>query len=430
MEIVFPRCAGLDVHKDTIHVCTRLAEPDGSVSEAIRCYGTTTRELQRLAEWLAEAAVSHVAMESTGVYWQPVYNIFEGRFAVLLCNAQHIKRVPGRKTDVQDCQWLAQLLAHGLLSPSFIPEREQRELRDLTRQRVQFVKEHTAAANRIQKVLEDANIKLASVASDPLGVSGREMLQALIADGTTPEQMAQLARGRLRNKREALERALEGRVRAHHRFMLKMLLDHLVQIEALIGQLDEQIEAVISSAPLQAMAQEQAALPFTDAVALLDTIPGIDVRAAQCVLAEIGTDMTRFPSAAHLASWAGLAPGNNESAGKRKRAKTTKGNRWLRRVLSQAAWAATRTKDTSLQAQYRRLSRRRGSSRAIVAVAHSLLVIIYEMLSAREPYRELGGDYYETLAARRGGQRQVASLVRRLQAAGYAVTLEPADQGA
>jgi transposase len=408
MELIYQRCCGLDVHKRIITACVRLLLENGGIHQETRTFGTMTRDLLELADWLAAADVTHVALESTGSYWKPVYNILEGRFKLVLVNARHVKHVPGRKTDVQDCQWLAQLLQAGLLRGSFIPERPQRELRDLTRHRSQLVAEKNRAANRIQKILEDANIKLASVASDILGASGRDMLRALIRGETDSEKMADLARRQLRSKIPQLRPALEGKVTEHHRFMLGELLNHLEYLESRIEEFSRRIEEV--------------SRPFAPAIAKVATLPGFDQRSAQNVVAEIGADMDVFPSAQHLASWAGVCPGNNESAGKRKSGKTTKGNRWLRSALSQSAWSAARKKDSYFQSQYRRLAGRRGKKRAIVAVAHSLLTIIYHMLKNASDYRELGGDYLDKINA----HRLLPHLLKRIKDMGYQVTIQEA----
>jgi transposase len=407
VDTLYPRCAGIDVHKSNVVVCVRCCDGAGKVFEEVRTFATMTRDLLALSDWLAEHGVTHVAMESTGVYWKPVFNILEGRVAVILVNAEHIKKVPGRKTDVKDCQWIAQLLQHGLLKASFVPPLPIRELRDLTRQRTQLIQERTAAVNRIQKVLEDANIKLAGVATDVLGVSGRDMLEALIAGETDPEKLADLARRRLREKIPVLRLALQGRVTDHHRFLLRMHLDHVTHLEELIGRLGDRIEEALA--------------PFAPAVEQLQTIPGINQRVAETVVAEIGTRMEQFPSADHLASWAGMCPGNNESAGKRRSGRTVKGNRWLKRILVQAAWAVSHTKGTYLAAQYRRLARRRGCKRALVAVGHTLLVIIYHVLKRGTAYAELGADFLERLEP----ARLTRQLVKRLEALGHKVTLEP-----
>jgi transposase len=350
-------------------------------------------------------------MESTGVYWKPVFNLLEGTFQeVLLVNPQHIKAVPGRKTDVKDCQWIAQLLQHGLLRASFVPAREQRELRDLTRMRTQSANEHTRVVNRIHKLLEDANVKLASVATDILGVSGRDMLRRLADGEENPQALAQLARKSLRKKIPQLERALQGHFTQHHRFVLKTLLQHLEFLEEQISQLTRRIEEQMR--PFLTKEQTER----------LDEIPGVNIKTIQAVVAEIGVDMRRFPSHKHVSKWGGLCPGNNSSAGKQKGGKTTKGNPWLRRALAEAAWAAARTKDTYFSALYRRMAARRGKKRALVAVSHTLLVIIYHMLKHGLPYKDLGPDYLDRLHA----HNVERYLVRRLQRLGYHVTLQRA----
>lgn len=407
MDTLYPRCAGIDVHKANVVVCVRCADRPGKAGEEVQTFSTLTRDLLTLASWLTERGVTHVAMESTGVYWKPVFNILEGSVHVILVNAEHIKQVPGRKTDVKDCQWIAQLLQHGLLKASFVPPQPIRELRDLTRQRTQLIQERSAAANRIQKVLEDANIKLACVATDVLGVSGRDMLEALIAGETDPTRLAELARKRLREKIPALQLALQGRVREHHRFLLRMHLDHITHLEELIARLGVRIEEMLA--------------PFAAAEERLQTIPGVSQRVAETVLAEIGPQMEQFPGAAQLASWAGMCSGNNESAGKRRSGRVRKGNRWLKGVLVQAAWAASHTKGTYLAAQYRRLAKRRGRKRALVAVGHTLLVIIYHVLKRETTYQELGADFLERLDP----ARVTRQLVKRLEALGHQVTLEP-----
>ena len=412
MHMVHGWCAGLDVHKQTVVACALWVDGEGNRCEQVESFGTMTRDLLHLSDWLAGRQITHVAMESTGVYWKPIFNILESTFEVLLVNARHIKQVPGRKTDVKDCQWIAQLLQHGLLRASFVPDRPQRDLRDLTRHRAQLVSEHTRVANRIQKVLEDANIKLASVASDVLGVSGRAMIQALLADDPSPAEMAKLARGRLRSKSESLTAALEGSVTEHHRFMLGTLWDHMVYLEKAIGSLDARIEHHMR--------------PFADELARLDTIPGVDIVTAQALLAEIGVDMSRFPTADHLASWAGLSPGAHESAGKRKSGKTTHGNRWLKRCLSQAAWGAARTKDTYLSSQFRQIAKRRGRRRAIVAVARTILVIAYHILAEGAEYRELGADYFDKLRP----ERLRRYYVKRLETLGYQVNIQAVEPAA
>jgi transposase len=408
MEIVFERCAGVDVHKRTVVVCLITPDGRGQPTMETRTFGTTTDELLRLSDWLSAGGCTHVALESTADYWKPVHNLLEGSFEAWLLNAQHIKAVPGRKTDVRDAQWIAERLRHGLVRPSFIPPPHQRELRELTRHRTNFVRERATLANRVQKVLESANLKLAAVASDVLGVSGRAMLAAIAAGEEDAARLAALAQGRLRKKREALEQALSGRVRPHHRFLLTELLVQIDAIEETIARFDEQIA-------LACAANDEGTV-----VELLDTIPGIAQGTAELLIAEIGTDMTRFPSADHLASWAGLCPGNHESGGRQRSGRTRKGNVWLRAALVASAQAAVRTKGSYLAAQYHRIAARRGAKKAIIAVAHTLLTIVYHVIARREPYRELGADYFDR-------QKPVVTanrLVRRLRRLGFAVTIE------
>jgi transposase len=438
MEALVKRCAGLDVHKETVAVCVRVMEEDGRVTKTVRTYGTMTRSLLELSDWLAESGVTDVAMEATGVYWKPIYNILENRFGVLLVNAQHIKKVPGRKTDVTDCEWIAQLLQCGLLSGSFVPPRPQREWRDLTRTRAQLVEEKTRHVNRIQKVLEDANIKVAGVATDIMGKSGRDMIEALIRGETDPKAMAELARGRMRSKRGQLREALWGRVNDHHRYMLRLHYEQIQHLERTIGQLNERIEEMVTSGVLdqprcggvleevKAARQETQPLPFEQAVARADELPGIDTQAAYAILAEIGADMAQFPSEKHLCSWTRICPGNNESAGKRKSGKTGRGNRWLRRILTQVAWAASRTKRTYFAAQFRRIAKRRGKKRAIIAVAHSILTALYHMLKYDRHYHELGEDFFDRLDP----ERVTRYHVGRLEDLGYSVTLTKAPVAA
>jgi transposase len=412
MDILYSCCAGLDLHKDSVVVCVRRLGKDGRCHKEVRTFGTVTRDLLSLSDWLADEGVTHAAMESTGVYWKPVFNILEGRFELLLVNAQHMKQVPGRKTDVKDCEWIAQLLQCGLLKASFIPPQPIRELRELTRQRTQLIGERSAVVNRIQKVLEDANIKLGSVASEVLGVSGRAMLEAMIAGEQDPVKLADLARKRLRAKIPELQLALRGRVTDHHRFLLRLFLEQVDHLENLMGQLSSRIEMVMAS--------------VEEAATRLDTIPGVDRHMAEILVAELGTDMSRFPTEGHLCSWAGMCPGNNESAGKRRTGKTTRGSRWLRTGLVQAAWAASHTKNTYLSAQYRRLAARRGKRRALVAVGHTILVIVYQLLKKGTNYEELGGDYFDRL----GPERLTRTLVRRLEKLGHKVTLEKNEEAA
>jgi transposase len=406
MQVVHTHCAGLDVHKKTVVACALTPDGKGGWQKTLATFSTMTADLLRLSDWLSENGCTHVAMESTGEYWRPVFNILESTLEVILVNAAHIKNVPGRKTDIKDAQWIAELLQHGLLRASFIPPLEQRELRDLVRHRANFIRERVNLDNRVQKVLEAANIKLGCVASNVMGASGRAMLAALVDGQTSPEAMAELAKGRLRLKREQLVQALDGRVRPHHRFILAALLSQIDSIEETIAQFDEQIVVFCQ--------------PFEAAVQLLDTIPGVGRQTAELIVSEIGTDMSRFPSASHLAAWAGLAPGNHESAGKRLAGKTRYGNRLLRAALVQSAHALTHTK-TYLAAQFWRLTRRRGKKRAAVAVAHSILVIAYHLLQRQEPYRELGANYFDQQRPETTSKR----LVKRLEKLGYQVLLQP-----
>jgi len=412
MDILYTCCAGLDVHKMTVVACVRRVDAGGKVHKEVRTFETTTRGLLALADWLRAEKVTHAAMESTGVYWKPVFNILEDQVQLILVNAQHIKQVPGRKTDVKDCEWIAQLLQVGLLRASFVPPAPIRELRELTRQRVQLLGEKSAAANRIHKVLEDANIKLASVATDVLGVSGRAILEALIAGQTDPVPLAELAQKSLRRKIPELRLALEGKVTANHRFLLRMLLDHVRHQEEWVERVTARIEELM--------------IPFAPAMEKLQTIPGVGQKVAEVLLAEMGPDMSVFPSAEHLSSWAGMSPGNNESAGKRHSGRTTKGSHWLRSMLVQAAWAASHTKGTYLADQYRRLASRRGKKRALIAVGHTILVIAYHVLKKGIPYAELGADYL----ARLDPERVTRNLVRRLERLGHKVTLEPTSNAA
>ncbi len=412
MQVVYPRCAGLDVHKKTVSACVSVCETPGDKQRQTRVFGTFTSDLLALADWLKKQGVSHVAMEATGVYWRPVWAILEGQFQQMLVNPQHIKAVPGRKTDAKDCEWIADLLQHGLLQGSFVPPTPIQDLRDLTRYRAELRQSQNRVANRIQKLLEQANIKLASVASNALGVSGRQMLEAIIAGEETAERLAELARGKLRDKIPQLEQALTGRVRDHHRFLLA---EHLDEWQAL-GQRIVRIEAEI----------DKRIVPFEAAVAVWQTMPGVERVTACNLVAEIGVDMQLFPSAQHLASWAALCPGNHESAGKRQSGKTRDGNRWLRRSLCQAAWAVTRKKNCYLAAQFQRLAARRGLKRAVMAVAHSMLVIGYHMLKTGQSYHDLGGNYLEEI-----NKHQLQRyLVKRLQNLGLKVTLEPAPEAA
>jgi transposase len=407
LDVIYERCCGLDVHKRTIAACLIVPGMGGATQKEIRTFGTMTEDLLELTDWLAAAGCTHVAMESTGVYWKPVYNLLEATFTPLLVNARHIKTVPGRKTDVKDCEWIADLLRHGLLRGSFVPERPQRELRELGRYRTTLVQERSAEVSRLQKTLEGANIKLASVATDIMGKSGRQMLKALIAGSTDASEMAQLARGKLRAKIPKLEQALRGCFGAHQRFLIAQQLAHIDFLEETIEQLSVEIAERMR--------------PFGEALERLETIPGVGRRTAEAILAEIGPEISRFPTYRHLASWAGMCPGNDQSGGKCRRGKTTKGNPWLRAALVEAAHAAGRTKNTYLSAQYRRLASRRGKKRAAVAVGHSILVIAYHLLQRSCGYEELGGDYFDK-RDRQGVERR---LVRRLEGLGYKVSLDP-----
>jgi len=408
MDVIYPRCCGLDVHKREVVACVVSTEPDGTWRKEVRAFGTMTPDILALADWLAAHAVTHVAMESTGVYWKPIWNLLEDSFELLLVNARHVKAVPGRKTDVRDCEWLADLLRHGLLTGSFVPDRPQRELRELTRYRTSLVRERTAAANRLQKTLEGANIKLASVATDILGKSGREILAALVAGETDGAALAQFAQGRLREKIPQLERALVGRVGPHQRFLVAEQVAHIDYLDAAMARVSAEIAERVR--------------PDEDAITRLDTIPGVGRSVAEALVAEIGADVGRFPTAKYLASWAGMCPGNHESGGKRRSGATRKGSPWLRACLVQAAHAAARTKGTYLAAQYRRLAARRGRAKAAVAVAHSILVIAYHVLLDGTVYGDLGGNYFD----QRDRQAVERRLVHRLQGLGYTVTLIPA----
>lgn len=408
MQILYARCAGLDVHKETVAACVLTPGPEAEPNREIEQFGTTTAELRRLLAWLRERGVTHAAMESTGVYWKPVFNILESGCQLILVNARHIKQVPGRKTDKADCAWIASLLRHGLLQASFVPELEVRQLRDLCRMRTTLVRETVQVGNRLRKVLEDANIKLDSVASDALGVSGREMIRALMEGCEDPVALAELARGRLRAKLPELERAMEGHLTPHHRFLLRELMRQLAFLEQEVDRFEKEIQRQIR--------------PFEWAVQRLITMPGVDRTAACALIAEIGADMAHFPSARHLASWAGLCPGNNESAGKRRSGKSHRGNRWIKGLMTEIAWAAARTKASYPASQYRKLAGHRGRKRALVAVANSLLQAAWHMLTHQQDYRDLGHQYLDQLQHK----ALERTLVRRLEKLGHKVTLEPA----
>jgi len=407
MRVVYERCCGLDVHKSSVVACVLAMGASGEPQKEVRTFGTMTADILALAEWLVGWGCTHVAMESTGVYWKPLWNLLESSFTLLLANARHIKAVPGRKTDVRDSEWIADLLQHGLLQPSFVPGRPQRELRELTRYRTSLIRERAAEVNRLQKTLEGANIKLAAVATDIAGKSGRQMVAALVGGTTDPAALADLAKGRMREKLPALERALAGSVGPHQRFLLAEQLAHVEYLDASIDRVSREIQERLR--------------PDEDAIARLVTIPGVARRTAEVLVAEIGTDMRQFPTARHLASWAGLCPGNNESAGKRKSGRTRKGNPWLRTALVEVAQAAGRARQTYLGAHYRRLASRRGKKKACVAVAHTILGIAYHVLDRRTTYEDLGPQYFD----RRDRAAVERRLVGRLESLGYKVTIEP-----
>jgi transposase len=408
MDQMIERCAGLDVHKATVVACVRVPGPRGGRTQHVQTFGTTAAALMALRDWLEAHGVTHVAMESTGVYWKPVYYVLEESFTCLVVNAAHLKHVPGRKTDVQDCVWIAQVLEHGLLRGSFVPPVPIRELRDVTRYRKSLIQDRTRVANRLHKVLEDAGIKLATVASDILGASGRAMLTALVEGTTDPDVLADLSRGRLRAKLPALRQALAGRFRGHHAFLVSQLVAHIDYLDEAVAQMSEQIEVFVA--------------PFAAARARLDTIPGINLPTADVLIAELGVDMRVFPTAAHAASWAGLCPGNNESAGKHKSGKTRKGSRWLRAALIEAALAAIRTRDCAFGTRYRRILRHRGHKKAVVAVAHAMLITAYHLLARSTVYQEPGAAYFDRRDADGIRRRAVLALERQ----GYRVTLEAA----
>ena len=410
MQVIYPRCAGLDVHEKTVVTTAMITAEDGTVQKQQRTFRTMTADLLALDDWLEQQQIQVIAMESTGIYWRPVFNILEAGRIVILVNARHMKAVPGRKTDVKDSEWIADLLRHGLLHASFIPPQPIRELRELTRYRKTLVQERADEINRVQKVLETANLKLGAVATDVLGKSGRAMLDAVVSGQGDPETLAELARGRLRAKLPDLRLALQGRVQPHHRLLLTQLLAHIDFLEASIQTLVKEIEERLR--------------PFEEARELLESVPALQETAIATILSEIGTDMSRFPSDKHLASWAGLSPGNHESAGKRLSGKTTHGNSYLRAVLCEVAWVISHTKGTYLSAFYHRIARRRGKKKAIVALAHKLLVIIYHVLSTTKPYEELGADFFDQLDKARIERRSV----QRLEQLGYAVTLVPKQE--
>lgn len=448
MDVLLERVAGIDVHKKTVVICCRIVQADGSLTKELRTFGTMTGELLAVSDWLTQQGITHVALESTGEFWKPVYNLLEANFTVLVVNPQHMKNVPGRKTDCKDAEWIAELLCHGLLRASFIPPLPQRDLRDLTRQRMNLVRERATVVNRLQKVLEWANLKLAAVATDILGVSARAMLEAIVDGQSDVSELAAMARGRMRSKRAELEQALEGRVRDHHRFLIARHLLHIDFLDEQIADFDEHIVTAIHAQSLDTngisimsesaperheqdgVAQpsseadvlgERAPLTWDEAVSIWDDIPGIGRRVAEQLVAEVGTDMQRFPSASHLASWAKLSPGNHESAGKRSSSRIGHGNQWLRSTLIQAAHAAVKVRGSYLSAFYRRLVARRGVKKAIVAVARKLLTIAYTLLCKRERYEEPGVTYLDE----RRKDRLLNQMRSRIERLGYSVILEP-----
>ncbi len=404
MEVVYPRCAGLDVHKDTVVACARVVTVDG-IEQEVTTFGTTTRELLALADWLTAHGCTHVAMEATGVYWKPVWHVLEETCTLVLANAAHIKQVPGRKTDVNDAMWIADLLAHGLIRGSFVPPTTIAELRTLLRTRKQLVREQAQHVQRLQKTLEDANLKLASVVSDIVGVSGRAILQALIAGETRPEALVACTNGRLKARPEVLREALRGRVTAHHRFLLTLHLDQVDALQQAIESVEAEVGTVLT--------------PFRACATRLTTIPGVSHTVAQTIVAEIGVDMTRFPTVRQLVSWVGLCPRSDESAGKRRSTRVRQSGTWLKTTLVQAAWAAVRTKETYLRAQFLRLKSRRGPKKAILAVAASSLTAAYHMLREGTDYRDLGADYFD----RQDRAKTISRLVRRLRDLGCDVSL-------
>jgi len=412
MEVLHAHCAGLDVHKDAVVACARHMV-DGAVKREVRSFKTTTKELMALSAWLSVEGCTHLVMEATGVYWKPVWHILaDGEFELVLANAAHVKNVPGRKTDVNDATWLAELMAHGLVRASFVPDEPTQEMRNLLRTRKQFMRERSSHVQRIQKTLEDANIKLDSVISDVMGLSGRRMIEALIAGETDPAALAALAHRRIKATPAELEAALRGRVTDHHRFMLGLLLQHIDAIDAAITQIDQEVDGKIE--------------PFRTAIEILSTIPGIHQLSAAVIVAEIGIDMARFPTEAHLISWSGLCPRNDESAGKRRSTRMRKGAPWLKTTLIQCAWAAARKKDRYLQAQFHRLRARRGAKKAIGAVAASILTAAYHMLKNGTLYHDLGPDHFD----KRAKAKHVDRLVHRLRNLGFAVALAPLEAAA
>lgn len=407
MEVIYPRCAGLDVHKQTVVACVRIADGAGPLQE-IRTFATTTSGLLALADWLESFGVKHVAMEATGVYWKPVWHVLEAHFRLILANAAHVKNVPGRKTDVNDAMWLADLLAHGLIRASFVPPTAVQQMRALTRTRKQFVRERSAHVQRIEKVLEDANLKLGVVLTDIMGKSGRAVLQAIIDGHTDPEWLIALVSLRVKASRREVLEALRGHITAHHRFMLKLHLEHIDALDRAITAIEQEVGAGLE--------------PFRQAARLLTSMPGMSVVASHALVAEIGIDMSRFQTPAHLLSWACLCPRNDESAGKRRSTRLRRGAQWLKTTLVQAAWAAVRVKGSYLQAQFHRIRARRGAKKAIIAVAASMLTAAWHMLRNGSEWHELGAAYFDRANATKTATR----LIRRLQQIGYAVQITPA----
>lgn len=412
MQVVYSVCAGIDVHKRDVKVCLVWYDGTGQRQQEVRTYSTMTADLLAMADWLRSQQCQAIALESTGVYWKPVFNILESEFELLLVNPRDLKHVPGRKTDVKDCQWIAELLEHGLLKGSFVPPPDIRDLRDMTRYRRRLVQTRAAEVNRVHKLLETANIKLGSVASDVMGVSGRAMLQALLEGERDVTTLAELAKGPLRRKKGELEMALQGRFRPHHAQLLARLLDHIDFLDDSIAACETEIEDMCR--------------PFADEVERLDTIPGVGKRAAQDLIAEIGVDMGHFPSSKHLCSWARICPGSNESAGKRRSGRTGKGNKWLTAILVECAHAAGRTKDTYLQAQYKRSARRKGKKFAAIVVGHSMLEAVYFILRDTEIYHDLGPDHFDQI----NRKRAIRYHIQRLEALGLKVDIQELSSAA
>jgi transposase len=406
MEAIIERCAGIDIDKKSIKVCLLVGKPGDKPKKTIKTFSTMTQDLLACRQWLEKEGCTHVAMESTGVYWKPVFNILEESLTVILANPRYIKNVPGRKTDIKDCEWIADLLRHGLIKGSFIPPKPIRELRDLTRYRTKLIQQRSSEIRRLQKFLEDANIKLSSVVTDINGVSAQDMIQHLISEDMTVKEMAELAKGRLRTKRAELEKALEGYLTEHHRFLLKMSLDLIASYDEALEKLNQQIDRKME--------------PYQEVSERLQSCPAIKKKMAEVIIAEIGVDMSQFPTDAHVSSWAGMSPGNHESAGKRYSGRTNPGNKWLKGALTEAAWAASRAKRTYLQARYKRLAARRGKKRAAVAIGHTILIMAYHIIKEQRSYKELGADYFDRL----NEHHLVKRLTARIEALGYEVDIK------